>query len=201
MYKRQLIHLIKRAKFAIRPHRCPRRACHVANADYIHTCFRCPNAKNYWKTIIKIAKIIGAEESKTTLLNLVTGIPDIANKNTEGKTKQASITWTCIHTTALKCIWNSWCSHVHENETFNKKYLASRFRSEIASRIKQLWLRAKRKDKTNRNKKATELFVANWCLSGAITISDGKVVIDLSGDSNVTSQANTTVNTDTCKEK
>ena len=90
----KLIHLIKRTKFAIRPHRCPRRACQVADADYIHTCFRCPSAKNYWKTVIITANIIGAEESKTTLLNLVTGIPDIANKNTEVKTKQASITWT-----------------------------------------------------------------------------------------------------------
>ena len=175
----KLIHLVKRAKYAVKPCECPRRGCQRPQADYFHTCFQCPTAKKYWKRVSVLTRMIGAEETKLTLLNLITGLPDIKNANSNSKTKQASIVWTCIHTTALRCIWNSWCSHVHEAQPFNYPYLMRQVTKSLKDRILQLWNRSKRKDKSNKNDEASIKFKEEWCLNNTIQIINLKVMIDL----------------------
>ena len=175
----KLIHLVKRAKYAVKPCKCPRRGCRRPQADYFHTCFQCPTAKKYWKRVSALAGMIGAEETKLTLLNLTTGLPDIKNADSNSKTKQASIVWTCIHTTALRCIWNSWCSHVHDAQPFNYPYLMRQVTKSLKDVILQLWNRSKRKDKANKNDEASTKFKEEWCLNNTIQITNSKVIIDL----------------------
>jgi hypothetical protein len=175
----KLIHLVKRAKYAVKPCKCPRRGCRRPQADYFHTCFQCPTAKKYWKRVSALAGMIGAEETKLTLLNLITGLPDIKNADSNSKTKQASIVWTCIHTTALRCIWNSWCSHVHDAQPFNYPYLMRQVTKSLKDVILQLWNRSKRKDKANKNDEASTKFKEEWCLNNTIQITNSKVIIDL----------------------
>ena len=92
----KMIHLIKRTKYAIRPHTCPCNSCpHVENTDYVHACFTCPNVKKVWAHVMKLWVRMGNEYTQKTSHNFILGLPII--KKNDSPTPPAPISWTVIN--------------------------------------------------------------------------------------------------------
>ena len=100
-----MIHLIKRTKYAIRPHKCPSDCCpHVDNTDYIHACFTCPNVKKVWAHVMKLWVRMGNNEyTQKTFHNLILGLPIM--KHDDSPTPPAPVSWTVVNSTVTRCLW------------------------------------------------------------------------------------------------
>ena len=183
----KMIHLIKRTKYAIRPHKCPSDCCpHVDNTDYIHACFTCPNVKKVWAHVMKLWVRMGNNEyTQKTFHNFTLGLPII--KHDDSPTPPAPISWTVVNSTVTRCLWVAWCNHVHEGETYNAPYLIHLVTAKIKSRLKELWQRSIRHDALNsigKNEgvtKAKEKFKLHWCKpNGGVSINaHDKIIINL----------------------
>ena len=140
-----MIHLIKRPQFAVRPHQCPNNSCgQIHNSNYVHACFTCPTAQSVWHHAVKLWVKTGHHPyNQFSSNNLILGLPKLEKG---GPSPEAPLGWTVIHTTTVRCLWVAWCSHVHENTTYNKQYLINKLTMLLTERLEILWKRSVRRD-------------------------------------------------------
>ena len=184
----KMVHLVKRPQYAIRPHQCPNRCCRqIHNADYVHACFTCPTAQSVWQHTVKMWVKTGHHPYKQfTSKNLILGLPKLERGC---PSPAAPLAWVVFHTTTVRCLWTSWCSHVHEGSTYEKKYLINKVTNALTERLEVLWKRSIRRDiensigKSSIDDKAKTEFLNHWCSNNSVIEHNSdtqKVKVDLS---------------------